>query len=77
MPDSKQIVLHQVDPIALDLGTWNLPLLGSVHPQVHWYGLMYLLGFIVAWWLGRRRVRAGVVDRRADPGLTDRNYEER
>ena len=40
--------LHQIDPIALDLGTWNLPLLGSVHPQVHWYGVMYLLGFIVA-----------------------------
>jgi phosphatidylglycerol:prolipoprotein diacylglycerol transferase len=43
------IVLHQIDPIALDLG----PL------QVHWYGIMYLLGFAVAWWLGRRRVRAG------------------
>ena len=30
-------VLHQIDPIALDLG----PL------QVHWYGIMYLLGFAV------------------------------
>ena len=69
MPDSKQIVLHQVDPIALDLGTWNLPLLGSVHPQVHWYGLMYLLGFIVAWWLGRRRVRAGRL-----PGVDDNGF---
>lgn len=41
--------LHQIDPIAVALG----PL------KVHWYGLMYLLGFAVAWWLGRRRVRAG------------------
>ena len=23
--------------------------------KVHWYGIMYLLGFAAAWWLGRRR----------------------
>ncbi|QGU33579.1 prolipoprotein diacylglyceryl transferase [Thermochromatium tepidum] len=34
-----------IDPIALTLG----PL------RVHWYGLMYLIGFILAWWLGRWR----------------------
>ena len=39
------IILHQIDPIALGLG----PL------QVHWYGIMYLLGFALAWWLGRRQ----------------------
>ena len=61
--------LHQIDPIALDLGTWNLPVLGSVHPQVHWYGLMYLLGFAVAWWLGRRRVRAGRL-----PGVDENGF---
>jgi len=33
------------DPIAFALG----PL------QVHWYGLMYLLGFLGGWWLARRR----------------------
>ena len=43
------IILHQIDPIAFGLG----PL------QVHWYGIMYLLGFGLAWWLGRRRIRAG------------------
>ena len=43
------IFLHQIDPVAVSLG----PL------SVHWYGLMYLLGFLVAWWLGRRRIRAG------------------
>jgi phosphatidylglycerol:prolipoprotein diacylglycerol transferase len=43
------IILHQIDPIAASLG----PL------QVHWYGIMYLLGFGLAWWLGRRRIRAG------------------
>lgn len=41
--------LHQIDPIALSIG----PL------SVHWYGVMYLLGFIAAWWLGNRRIRAG------------------
>jgi len=33
------------DPIAFSLG----PL------KVHWYGIMYLIGFILAWWLGNRR----------------------
>ena len=61
--------LHQIDPIAIDFGTWNLPLLGSVHPQVHWYGVMYLLGFLVAWWLGRRRIRAGRL-----PGVDDNGF---
>ncbi|MEJ7746275.1 MAG: prolipoprotein diacylglyceryl transferase [Luteimonas sp.] len=43
------IYLHQIDPIALALG----PL------KIHWYGLMYLLGFGIAWFLGRSRIRAG------------------
>jgi phosphatidylglycerol:prolipoprotein diacylglycerol transferase len=43
------IVLHQIDPIAISLGP----------VRVHWYGVMYLLGFLVAWWLGRRRIAAG------------------
>jgi len=25
--------------------------------KVHWYGIMYLLGFAAAWWLARRRAR--------------------
>lgn len=36
-----------IDPVAISLG----PL------QVHWYGLMYLLGFAGFWWLGRYRAR--------------------
>ena len=52
-------VLHQIDPIALHLG----PL------QVHWYGIMYLLGFGTAWWLGRVRVRAGRL-----PGVNEQAY---
>ena len=48
------IILHQIDPIAL-----QLPQIGPFHPSVHWYGVMYLLGFGMAWWLGRLRIRAG------------------
>jgi phosphatidylglycerol:prolipoprotein diacylglycerol transferase len=51
--------LHQIDPIALSLG----PL------KIHWYGLMYLLGFAVAWWLGRRRIRAGRL-----PGVDEQGF---
>lgn len=36
-----------IDPVAVALG----PL------KVHWYGLMYLVGFVAAWLLGRARCR--------------------
>jgi len=49
-----------IDPVAVALG----PL------QVRWYGLMYLLGFLAAWWLGRRR--AG----RFEGGLTLRQVDD-
>jgi phosphatidylglycerol:prolipoprotein diacylglycerol transferase len=53
------IILHQIDPIALSLG----PL------QIHWYGIMYLLGFGIAWWLGVRRIRAGRL-----PGVNEQAF---
>ena len=34
-----------IDPVAVHLGP----------VQVHWYGIMYLIGFAAAWWLGKRR----------------------
>ncbi|MCU0760333.1 MAG: prolipoprotein diacylglyceryl transferase [Steroidobacteraceae bacterium] len=38
------------DPIAIAFGP----------VKVHWYGIMYLVGFAAAWWLGRQRaLRAG------------------
>lgn len=37
----------RIDPVAVSLG----PL------QLHWYGLMYLVGFVVGWLLGRLRAR--------------------
>ena len=39
------IVYPRINPIAVRLGPFS----------VHWYGIMYLLGFAAAWWLARRR----------------------
>jgi phosphatidylglycerol:prolipoprotein diacylglycerol transferase len=36
-----------IDPVALNLG----PL------KIHWYGIMYLVGFAAAWWLGHMRAK--------------------
>ncbi|HLK71740.1 MAG TPA: prolipoprotein diacylglyceryl transferase, partial [Steroidobacteraceae bacterium] len=41
------IVYPHINPIAIRLG----PL------SVHWYGIMYLVGFAAAWWLARYRAR--------------------
>lgn len=41
-------IMHpQFDPVAVSIGPIS----------VHWYGLMYLLGFLCFWWLGRARAR--------------------
>lgn len=53
------IILHQIDPIAIGLGP----------VQIHWYGIMYLLAFGLAWWLGRQRIRAGRL-----PGVNEQGY---
>jgi len=44
-------ILHDIDPIAVHLPVWP--------HAIHWYGIMYLLGFAFAWWLGTRRAAAG------------------
>ncbi|MBL1275994.1 MAG: prolipoprotein diacylglyceryl transferase [Ectothiorhodospiraceae bacterium] len=36
-----------IDPIALTLGPVS----------IHWYGIMYLVAFSAAWWLGNRRAK--------------------
>jgi len=43
------------------------PVLFSLGPvEVHWYGIMYLLSFAGAWWLGQRRRAAGRLPVTAD-----------
>ena len=42
------IVYPNIDPVIFAIGP----------VKIRWYGLMYVLGFLVAWWLARRRARA-------------------
>lgn len=39
------LVYPDIDPVAVQIGP----------VKVHWYGLMYLIGLVAAWWLGRWR----------------------
>lgn len=42
------MLIHpQFDPVAIQLGPFG----------IHWYGLMYLVGFLGGLWLGKRRAR--------------------
>jgi phosphatidylglycerol:prolipoprotein diacylglycerol transferase len=34
-----------IDPVALAIGP----------VRIHWYGIMYVVGFAAAWWLARRQ----------------------
>jgi phosphatidylglycerol---prolipoprotein diacylglyceryl transferase len=45
-----------IDPVALHLGP----------VQIHWYGIMYVVGFVAAWWLARREARRPGSTWRAD-----------
>ena len=50
--DRLMLVYPEIDPVAFAIGP----------VKVHWYGLMYVVGFVVGWWLARRRA--------AEPGST-------
>jgi phosphatidylglycerol:prolipoprotein diacylglycerol transferase len=42
-------MLHypNIDPVAIHIGSRG----------IHWYGIMYVIGFAVAWWLARRQAK--------------------
>lgn len=47
------LVYPNFDPVAFSIGPF-----GGIGPiRVHWYGIMYLVGFIAAWWLARYRAK--------------------
>ena len=54
------LVHPQFDPVAIQIG----PI------AIHWYGLMYLIGFALVWLAGRWRINAGKTD------LTLRDLED-
>ncbi len=45
------LVYPHINPIAVSIG----PVFGLGPLQVHWYGIMYLIGFVAGWWLARHR----------------------
>ncbi len=45
------LIYPDINPILLQIG----PL------KIHWYGMMYLAGFGMAWWLGNRRLRSNPI----------------
>ena len=47
------LLYPHIDPVALSIG----PFFGIGPLRVHWYGIMYLIGFVAAWWLARYRAR--------------------
>lgn len=42
-----------IDPVAISIG----PVAGLGPLKIHWYGIMYLIGFVSAWGLGRHRAK--------------------
>ncbi|MEY2867424.1 MAG: hypothetical protein RIQ43_1450, partial [Pseudomonadota bacterium] len=56
-------ILHDIDPVALSLPFWP--------HGIHWYGIMYLLGFAAAFLLGRHRIRAGRF-----PGIDENRFSD-
>ncbi|HEX9626266.1 MAG TPA: prolipoprotein diacylglyceryl transferase [Acidiferrobacterales bacterium] len=45
-----------IDPVAIDFPAFEI--FGRiVHVQIHWYGLMYVIGFVALWWFAGRRAR--------------------
>lgn len=57
----------QFDPVAIHLGSFG----------IHWYGLMYLLGFVCFIWLGRKRLRSALPMPSPQSSPTSRRESER
>ncbi len=47
------LIYPHIDPVAISIG----PIAGVGPLRIHWYGIMYLIGFTAAWWLAKRRAR--------------------
>jgi phosphatidylglycerol:prolipoprotein diacylglycerol transferase len=45
-------------PTLIDLGTYDLPLLGDVHLALPTYGFLFAMGAVAAWWWFSRRARS-------------------
>lgn len=45
----RMLTYPEIDPVIISFGI----------VKVHWYGLMYVLAFVFAWWLARTRAKSG------------------
>ncbi len=50
------IAYPDFDPIAFSIGPLNL----------RWYGLMYIIGFVLAWWLAKKRAQRADINWTSD-----------
>src|SRR5271165_120960 len=50
---ARMLTYPHINPIAISIG----PIFGFGPLRVHWYGVMYLIGFVAAWCLARYRSR--------------------
>jgi phosphatidylglycerol---prolipoprotein diacylglyceryl transferase len=51
------LVHPNFNPVAFSIGPIPVPVIGPLTLSVRWYGLMYLVGFMIFAWLGRLRAR--------------------
>jgi phosphatidylglycerol:prolipoprotein diacylglycerol transferase len=56
-------LLHHINPVALPLPFWP--------HGIHWYGIMYVLAFATAFFLGRQRLRAGALKGTTEDAYSD------
>jgi phosphatidylglycerol:prolipoprotein diacylglycerol transferase len=48
-----------IDPNIIEIGPFKLPWVGKIGPfALRWYGLMYVLGFLAAYFITKRQARA-------------------
>ncbi|RUO60161.1 prolipoprotein diacylglyceryl transferase [Pseudidiomarina marina] len=63
MTQTEYMVHPSIDPIIVSIGPLDL----------RWYGLMYLVGFLFAWWWGNRQCR---MPHYADQGWTEKRFSD-
>ena len=64
------LVHPNFDPVAIKLGPFTIGSTEIGPLAIRWYGLMYLVGFAVSYWLGRLRIARGGAGR-VTVGLLD------
>lgn len=51
------IAYPHIDPVLVNFGTIKIFTLEIGPLAIHWYGMMYIVGLALAWWLGAKRAK--------------------